>query len=432
MIHFEIKRRMISLCCIGLFVISGSLQAQNTMKTHVINVGQGSATLLEFSCGVILVDVGGELNDQFSSRMAIDNYLDDFFARRTDLNLTIDLLILSHPHIDHTRSVSDIEEKYVIKNVITNGQESGSGRWGQIHIHRKVAEAEGTRTTNDDIGYWESQVTGIPDSGLTNNIIDPVNCPNGDPVITLLWGRVASDPGWGNDRKGRPNFSDANNHSVLIKVEFGQSSILLTGDLEEEAIESLLEKYQGTDILDVDVYLVGHHGSKNGSTVEMIQAMSPEIAVLSFGDSRREGMWTAWAHGHPNLSIIEMLQNGVSSTRQPSQVWIANGPKNFFPIQMTQAVYATGWEGDIILEATLNGQWTNLAEDPQNPTDNGINVNTATKSELETLPSIGSVKAQAIIDHRTTNDNFSTADDLDNVRGIGPATIARIRPLISF
>src|SRR5436190_20461439 len=56
-----------------------------------------------------------------------------------------------------------------------------------------------------------------------------------------------------------------------------------------------------------------------------------------------------------------------------------------------------------------------------------VNVNTATKEELTTLKGIGDAKAQAIIDYRTKNGPFKTVDDLDNVKGIGPGILGKIK-----
>jgi competence protein ComEA len=59
-----------------------------------------------------------------------------------------------------------------------------------------------------------------------------------------------------------------------------------------------------------------------------------------------------------------------------------------------------------------------------------VNVNTATSSELQTLPGIGPAKATAILDYRTQNGAFTSVEQLDHVPGIGPATLANIRPLV--
>ena len=61
-----------------------------------------------------------------------------------------------------------------------------------------------------------------------------------------------------------------------------------------------------------------------------------------------------------------------------------------------------------------------------------VNVNTASESELTTLPGIGPAKAAAIVQHRAQNGPFSNLSDLDSVSGIGPATLANITPLVVF
>jgi competence protein ComEA len=60
-----------------------------------------------------------------------------------------------------------------------------------------------------------------------------------------------------------------------------------------------------------------------------------------------------------------------------------------------------------------------------------INVNTASATELEELPGIGEVLAQAIVDYRTENGPFTSVDQLEDVSGIGPATLEDIRDLVT-
>ena len=60
-----------------------------------------------------------------------------------------------------------------------------------------------------------------------------------------------------------------------------------------------------------------------------------------------------------------------------------------------------------------------------------MNVNTATAIDLETLPGVGEVIAQAIIDYRTQNGPFSSVDQLLDVTGIGDATLENIRELVT-
>ena len=61
-----------------------------------------------------------------------------------------------------------------------------------------------------------------------------------------------------------------------------------------------------------------------------------------------------------------------------------------------------------------------------------MNINTADSEELETLPGIGPVKAQAIVDYRNESGNFSSIEDLDNVKGIGAKTLEKLSPCLVF
>ena len=76
------------------------------MRVHLIDVGQGAATLVEFSCAAILIDTGGESNKRHDSTKNLIDYLNAFFESRPDLERTLALLLLTHPHIDHTRGAN--------------------------------------------------------------------------------------------------------------------------------------------------------------------------------------------------------------------------------------------------------------------------------------------------------------------------------------
>ena len=61
-----------------------------------------------------------------------------------------------------------------------------------------------------------------------------------------------------------------------------------------------------------------------------------------------------------------------------------------------------------------------------------ININTATQAQLETLPSVGPTTAKNIIDYRTTNGNFKSVDELQNVLGIGAKKLDRMKAFITI
>src|SRR5258708_4434000 len=113
----------VAIASVSLWLSPASIVVAQTMRAHFIDVGQGAATLIEFPCPAILIDTGGESNGEFDSTPALMDYLDTFFRRRTDLGSTFASIILTHPHIDHTRGVPDVIGKYKILNAVTNGLE---------------------------------------------------------------------------------------------------------------------------------------------------------------------------------------------------------------------------------------------------------------------------------------------------------------------
>ncbi len=416
------KKKIIS-SFILLFVVSAfTVKAQ--MRIHLINVGQGCATLVEFPCAAILIDAGGENDSLFHSTDSLKAYLTDFFATRTDLNKTLQCVYLTHPHADHTNTnaISFLLDSFKIKNVVTDGLEQGSGKWGQIKLHRAVQASEEDADAGNDIGFEAVVTNEFGNTGFTNTVIDPVACSGTDPLIKILWGTSSVKPsGWTDD-----DFDNENFHSLAIRIEYGTSSFLITGDLEDKAQSKLLTKFSGTNLLDADVYLVGHHGSKNGSSTSLLNKITPKMALIGVGDPARQISWTAWAYGHPNKGILDKLEAVLTESRSPIQVLAGNGAKNFATYTVSKAIYATAWDGNIILQADANGSWQKVSK----LVPSLVNINTATLSELMTLPGIGEIKAQAIITFRTSHGNFTSIDQLDDVPGIGPATINLLRPYV--
>jgi len=329
--------------------------AKNALWVHSIDIGQGAATLLEFPCGAVLVDTGGEKNKTFDGVKALISYLDTFFARRTDLRKTIDLLAITHPHIDHTRGLQAVLQAYTIRNVIDNGSHRDDlGGRPQIAMHEWIAKK------GQDVGHKDIRAADInPKTGMTDSIIDPIHgCGRSpvDPVITAVWGSESREL----DSYGK----NPNLHSVALRVEFGKSSVLITGDLEYAGISRLV-KHTNPKLLDVDVYLVGHHGSKNATTSYLMKAMSPQVAVVSMSPYERREAWTARRFGHPHQKAVGHLlhqEYGVSGKRAAMDVmigvkgaWKEEKREVFRKQRLDKAVYATGWDGHVVVKMNANG-----------------------------------------------------------------------------
>ena len=426
----QVHRRMthIGLVLVLWLTLASAASAQ-TMRVHFINVGQGAATLVEFPCAAMLIDTGGEFNVQFDGVVKLEAYLEDFFFRRPDLNRTLHSLIITHPHIDHTRGIPRVLDRYRILNAVTNGQEHEDvGGPEQVILHRRIAEGEmTTHDPTDDIGFVVAEVNKIPGkTGLTNEVIDPVKCSNVDPKITVLWGALADKPAaWSAEA-----FRDENNHSVVTRIDFGASSLLITGDLEIEGIEALLA-HHGSDskLFDTDVYMVGHHGSRNGTNEELLRAVTPKIAAIAMGPHDRRDDFTAWQHGHPRQVIVDLVEQHVSQTRDSVTVQVATGQREFEPKTLTKAIYATGWDGSVVLEADTAGTWKSI-KPRMGPAPQLVDINKAGMAELSRL-GIGQARAEAIVARRLSKGSYGTVNELNAEQLVGPATFLAIRSMLT-
>jgi competence protein ComEC len=337
----------------------------DAMVLHFIDIGQGDATLLEFPCGAALIDTGGEQNELFDGEAALYAYLDAFFARRADLNRTLDLLLITHPHIDHNRAAVGVLERYTVKNVVDNGADAphshddGSedpGATQQMAMHAWLRDHP-----EKGVQYLAVRAGDVPADGLTGPILDPVGgCARAatDPKLTALWGTVSHDL----ETYGH----NPNNHSVVVRVDFGESSALFTGDLELIGLSRLADRYEERpELLDVDIYHVGHHGSKNATIHYQMALMSPRVAVISMGPYERDIPWTARKYGHPHVDALTHLvhpQYGVRGRRAATPVMV--GYRGAYKDKVTEifqrrtidrAIYATGWDGTVVVTAHANG-----------------------------------------------------------------------------
>ena len=92
-----------------------------------------------------------------------------------------------------------------------------------------------------------------------------------------------------------------NAYSECFYVDFGDFTLLLTGDVEGSGEEALLAELQRRRIERLDLLKVAHHGSRNSTTEELLQQLNPGTAVISCGSNNR--------YGHPHVQLLERLEN---------------------------------------------------------------------------------------------------------------------------
>jgi competence protein ComEC len=88
-----------------------------------------------------------------------------------------------------------------------------------------------------------------------------------------------------------------NNDSLVLRLQFGERAVLLTGDIENEAENAM---FRAGENLRVDVVKVPHHGSRTSSTEQFVLASRPSVAIISVGQTS--------AFGHPHKEVVKRWQ----------------------------------------------------------------------------------------------------------------------------
>lgn len=305
-----------------------------------------------------IIDAGSEDATTQSNLIA---YLTNFFARRTDLNNTLDLVILSHDHIDHDFALKAVAQKFHIKNFIDNGHTAGSGQKNQGWTEQNMKTNGGGY---ESISYDLVTANGNT-NGLNDKTIEPLHCSVITPAITVLSGSVKTPPSYWK----ATDLSNENNHSVVVRVTYGQASFLFTGDLETAGDSLLINEYGDTGLLHADLWKVSHHGAVNGTNASWVNTVAPKYAVISCGQwndgQNSKSKFNTYHYGHPRVSTLQFLSNEITGNRAPLNPIVAftgitTAHQNF---TVTKNIYCTAWDGNITISATPDGQYQVVTND---------------------------------------------------------------------
>lgn len=332
-----------------LLVCLGSAFESSRMRVHCIDVGQGSATLLEFKCGAILIDTGAGSDENVDHLI---DYLEWFFRMRPDLNRTLKTMALTHCHRDHALGLHPVASRFTVERFLFNGDVVGSGASSVNKLLRAIQD--GSLSMPVRIVTDSRVVTQGTSAGYTDDDVDPVSCPDCDPTIRLLASSMSQNPGWPDGE-----FKNQNNHSMVFRADIGNASILITGDAEEPQLELLEHRYASGSALDTDILVVGHHGSRNATTRSFLDMVTPKAALISCG-KWDEGLgesnpFTTWRYGHPNVGVLDLLQGAISSTRPKITVKAGEKSKTFVDYTVRKRIYCTAWDGSVVVDAYESG-----------------------------------------------------------------------------
>ncbi len=226
------------------------------LHVYILDVGQGDAIFIQCPNGQqILVDGGPEpsvLLSRLGERMPFWDH-------------NLDLVVLTHPEVDHAGGLVEVLERYDVGLVMDSGEECAS------------ATCEAWRTLIEDKGLpYRKAEEGMQITLGEDLLLDVVH-----PPAELMTGTT----------------SDINNNSVVLRLEYGRFSALLTGDVQWEAEELLLASGQ---VLHSLVLKVPHHGADTSLTVPFLEAVAPEVAIVSVGADN--------SFGHPAMVTLEKLE----------------------------------------------------------------------------------------------------------------------------
>ena len=228
------------------------------LQVHYIDVGQADCILIrvptESGTKNMLVDAG--TSDGYKQSVILD-YLDNLEIT------TLDYMIVTHPHADHNAAALKILKTYTVENLILPECETEQKTW--LNMLEWLDE--------QDKEYIPSKV------GDTYSI--------GDASFEILGPVDVS------------KVQDANDYSVVIRLDYGETSFLFTGDAEEFSEEAMLNASPASKFK-CDVLKVGHHGSDSSTSEAFLAAADPSLAIIMCGEGNE--------YGHPKPEILERLE----------------------------------------------------------------------------------------------------------------------------
>jgi competence protein ComEC len=244
-------------CIPGRAATGGAPTPDAPFTLTALDVGQGDALLLRAPGATVLVDTGDPASDVVR------------LLRREGVE-RLDLLVVTHAHLDHVGGAPDVLAALPVDVVWMHRVPDGLDVVAEHHATLREAERRGIPIRGPPPGAV------VRIGALTIEVLGP---PPGRPYD---WTR-----------------SELNNHSIVIRASVeGAGSVLLAGDTEREAHADLLAQWR--DRLRADVLVVPHHGSRT-SDPAFLAAIGAHTAIISVGRGNR--------HGHPHPEVLRLLED---------------------------------------------------------------------------------------------------------------------------
>ncbi len=245
-----------------LFHPFSSDRAGGKLRVDFLDVGQGDAALVTMPDGTtLLVDGGGNTTD--ATRRIGETVVSEYLWWRGLSE--VDYVLATHADADHIDGLNDVVKNFSVRSALV------------------------ARTPADDPEFAKFANTLRQTKTHLETIQEGDTIRFGEVEVSVLWPPAGGD-------------TSTNDDSVVLRIQFGENSILMTGDIEKAAERSLLASQQQ---LKADVVKVPHHGSRTSSTDPFVLATKPAFAIVSVGRHS--------TFGHPHKEVVERWQaNGAT------------------------------------------------------------------------------------------------------------------------
>ena len=257
----------------------------------------------------------------------------------------LDYFILTHPHPDHAGGAAEVFKAVKVMNVIDNGEPptvppslappkpspTGAAKKAPVAVKKPGKLASITK-------YYDDYKEAITKSGAQYQKAEPGTKYNlGAGAFMTILG--PTEPFFTKEQL-KTGGNEPNANSVVVRLDYGAFSMLLTGDAEEQTEQRFLSKDAN---LEAKVLKVAHHGSKYATSADFLRRVKPEIAIISCGEWNR--------YGHPNQGVLDRLKAAnvkLYRTDLQGEVTITTrGKDNDVVVKTTKEPTADLWTGRI-------------------------------------------------------------------------------------
>lgn len=305
------------------------------LKVFVLDVGpvNGDSILIVSPTGkTILIDAG----DTGKGKVVLDA------LKRNNIQ-QLDYFIATHPHPDHIGAADEVMKAIKVLNIIDNGElpdvpESLLPQTKPTPTNRRAprARARTTGRTASVIKFYEDYKEAVTNSGAQYEKAELGKQYDigGGARLTVL---SPSEPMFTRDQmKTGGNVPNAN--SIAMRLDYGDFSMMLTGDAEEQTEHRWLTKDLN---LRATVLKVAHHGSKYATSQEFVNRVTPRVAIVSCGEWNR--------YGHPSQVVLDRLKS-VGATLYRTDMHgeisiVSRGRQNDFVVKTSKEPTTDVWEG---------------------------------------------------------------------------------------